>query len=83
MDKTVELMTPRGAALLALRDEAKELVSAIDIIEDWGWVAGRDDSERLDESITGTESAMHKYLETRPSDADGAKGPTESGRQES
>ena len=72
MDETVELMTPRGAALLALRDEAKELVDAIDVIEGWGWVAAQEDARRLDESITGTKTALHEYRKTRaPPAADG------------
>lgn len=63
-EQTVELMTPRGAALLALRDEAVDLVDAIDCIEDWGWVAGQPDAQRLDECITGAESALHDYKST-------------------
>lgn len=74
MDDTVELMTPRGAALLALRDEAKELVSTIDVIEDWGWVEGQEDAKQLDECITGTESALRKYREKRRRNPGGKKG---------
>ena len=74
MDDAVELMTPRGAALLALRDEAKELVSTIDVIEDWGWVAGQEDTEQLDECITGTESALREYRKKRQRKPDGKKG---------
>ncbi|MDE0265778.1 MAG: hypothetical protein OXK17_01935 [Thaumarchaeota archaeon] len=56
-EQTVKLMTPRGAALLALRDEAVDLVDAIDCIEGWGWVAGQSDTQRLDECITGGQPA--------------------------
>ena len=63
-EQTVKLMTPRGAALLALRDEAVDLVDAIDCIEGWGWVAGQSDTQRLDECITGAESALHDYKNT-------------------
>lgn len=81
MEKTAELMTPRGAALLALRDEARELVGTIDLIEDWGWVAAREDSERLDECIAGTKTALGNYRRSSPPPAaDGQKRPPEDAR---
>ncbi|MDE0267352.1 MAG: hypothetical protein OXK17_10155 [Thaumarchaeota archaeon] len=58
---TVELMTPTGSGLLALRDEAKELVSAIDRIDDLGWVAGKPELEHIGVCLDGTESAMAAY----------------------